>query len=332
MPNNNNTTTTLLRRASIHFTSKNSKRVVVFLLMMTSLNHNTLLHPPTHPSLHNHSRPLTTKIPPRPSTQPAIMATIPSHDGAGAKSPSKASSASSSSAKAADYEAAVTAHKNQLTLMIPTRVKYDALFDRHKEIQARTDKLTAKLTMQRSTYQRHKQYVMSLSNALLASNVTLRSAPLPFGDVQVLTHATLYHELRFASMTLANMVMKNKLLDNEKERSFRLDQEFYARCRELFKVVDSDCRELDRLHAKVLELGEKMGRKPECGFLEKDCVSCARNAEREVRRVVVAVGVGGKGSKGGTGKVKGGMGKAAEGKQRLEDILEEVELKNGGNA
>lgn len=61
--NNNNTTTTLLRRASLHFTSKNSKRVVVFLLMMTSLNHNTLLHPPTHLSLHNHSRPLTSKNP-----------------------------------------------------------------------------------------------------------------------------------------------------------------------------------------------------------------------------------------------------------------------------
>lgn len=52
---NNNNTTTLLRRASLHFTSKNSKRVVVFLLMMTSLNHNTLLHPPTHPLISSQS-------------------------------------------------------------------------------------------------------------------------------------------------------------------------------------------------------------------------------------------------------------------------------------
>ena len=255
------------------------------------------------------------------------MAPIPAHD-ANAESTSKAAGASSS--LKAEYEAALTAYKNHLAVMGPTRVKYDELFHKHEKVQARTEKLMAKLTTQRSTYQRHKQYVISLSNALLASNTALRAAPLPYSDLQVLTHATIFHELRFASITLIDMMMKNKRLDNKKDKSFTLDQGFYARCREMFHVVDNDCLELDRLHAKVLELGEKMGKKPECGSVEKNCLSCTRNAEREYRRVVAAAEKGNDG--GGSGKVKGGMGKAAQGKQRLEDILEEVELKNAADA
>lgn len=251
------------------------------------------------------------------------MATIPP-DNTNAEIPAKAASSSLK----ADYEAALVAHINHLNTMGPTRVHYDELFNKHERIQARTNRLMAKLTTQRSIYQRHKQYVISLSNALLASNTALRSAPLPFSDIQVLTHATLIHELRFASMTLTDMMVKNKKLDNEKERSFTMDQHFYARCREMFKVVDEDCWELDRLHAKVLELGGKMGKKPECGAVEKNCISCMRNAEHEARRVPKKEKV----IKGGSGKGKGGMGKAVEGKQRLEDILEEVELKNAGDA
>ena len=123
------------------------------------------------------------------------------------------------------------------------------------------------------------------------------------------------------------MIVQNKRLDNAADRSFTLDQEFYAKCRELFKVVDKDCRELDRLHMKVLEAGKKIGSKPECRSAGKKCVSCTRVQEREARRVAAD-----KAQKAESRKVKGGMGKAAEGKQRLEDILEEGESEDRASA
>lgn len=260
-----------------------------------------------------------------PSTNPSSAETP-----AEAEPTSKASSNASTSPLTTAYSAAIAAYKTQLDLMVPTRLKYDELFTRHNQIQAKTDLLIAKLTAQHSTYQRHKQYFISLSNNLLASNIALRGAALPFSDDQILTHASLYHDFRCASKTLMEMIIKNKRLENEKDRSFTMDQQFYARCREMFKVVDEDCSELDRLHAKVLEVGAKMGKKPDCGSVGKGCISCIRNAERESRRIPKEKKKVGKGGGGGSGKGKGkgGMGKAAEGKQRLEDILEEVELKN----
>lgn len=115
------------------------------------------------------------------------------------------------------------------------------------------------------------------------------------------------------------MVIRNKRLDDAKERDFTLDQEFYARCRELFKVVDKDCRELDRLHAKVLEAEKKTGGKSGCGAADERCISCMRNGEREAKRVAAEKVL--KGGGGGGGKVRGGMEKAAQGKQRMDGKL-----------
>ena len=123
------------------------------------------------------------------------------------------------------------------------------------------------------------------------------------------------------------MIIQNKRLDNAADRSFMLDQEFYAKCRELFKVVDKDCQELDRLHMKVLEAEKKLGKKPECRSADKKCVSCTRIQERAARRAAAD-----KVRKAENRKVKAGMGKAAEGKQRLEDILEEGDSEDGFSA
>lgn len=123
------------------------------------------------------------------------------------------------------------------------------------------------------------------------------------------------------------MIIRNKRLDDAKERDFTLDQEFYARCRELFKVVDKDCRELDRLHAKVLEAEKKIGGKSGCGAADERCISCKRNGEREAKRVAAEKVL--KGGGGGGGKVRGGMGKAAQGKQRMDEILKDGELRMG---
>ena len=250
------------------------------------------------------------------------MATTLQSDGPIAESSTKA--AEHFSPLKAEHEAAVTAYKQQLNLMGPTRKKYDELFVRHKQIQAHYDNLMARMKSQRSEYQQHKRYFVGVSNALLASNTALRGAPVPFSDFQVLTQATLLNEMRTASEILAEMIFQNRLLDDEKERSFTLDQEFYKRCREMFNVVDKDCRELDQLHAKVLEVERKMGKKAECGSVERNCISCIRNEEKEARRVAAERAIKGSGR-----KVKGGMGKAAEAKQRLEDILEEEESKDG---
>ena len=127
------------------------------------------------------------------------------------------------------------------------------------------------------------------------------------------------------------MIIRNKRLDDAKERDFTLDQEFYARCRELFKVVDKDCRELDRLHAKVLEAGEKMGWKSACGAADEKCISCMRNGDREAKKAAAERVLKGGGG-GGGGKVRGGTGKAALGKQRMDEILEEGELKERADA
>lgn len=202
--------------------------------------------------------------------------------------------------------------------MGPTRKKYDALFLQHKQAQTRYDKNMDKITSHRTTYQRHKQYLISLSNALLASNITLRSAPRPISDSQALTHATLLNDLRLASYTLTTLIFQNKRLDKARDASWTRDQELYAKCQDLFVEVERGCRELDRLHAEVLEAEKKMGLKPACGMAEGKCVPCIRAREREARKVAaekVAKGREGVGRKGDGSEVK----------QRLENIFEEVE-------
>ena len=91
-------------------------------------------------------------------------------------------------------------------------------------------------------------------------------------------------------------------------------------------MVDKDCRELDRLHAKVLEAEKKIGGKSGCGAADARCISCKRNGEREAKRVAAEKVLKGGG---GGGKVRGGMGKAAQGKQRMDEILNDGELRMG---
>lgn len=259
----------------------------------------------------------------------SIMATIPPHD---PQVESSTKAPSPSTPLQAEYAAAITAHKQQVAHMTPTRKEYDGLFAKHEKIQARVDKIAAKMSKQRSIYQRHKQHVVSLSNALLASNTALRSAPKPFSDVKALTQATLLHELRVASRTLTEMIVQTKLFNKAKEESFKTDQEHYGRCRQLFKVVDKDCQELDRLHANVLAVEKKMGIKPGCGGVEDGtCISCTRNGEREILRAATERETK-RGKKAASGRGRRGMGQVAEGKQRLDDILEEGETKEGASS
>ncbi|KAF6241317.1 hypothetical protein HO173_000027 [Letharia columbiana] len=240
-------------------------------------------------------------IPPyKPSTKHSAKTTIPPDD------------------PEAEYETAVAAYKAQVSVMGPTRKQYEALFFQHKQAQTRYDKIMDKTTSQNTTYQRHKRYVISLTNALLASNLTLRSASGPVSDLQALTHATLLYDIRLSARTLVDMMVQNKRLDKARERFWKLDQELHVKCEELFEVVDKNCKELDRLHAKVLEAEKKMGEESRCGMAEGKCLSCVRNSEKEARRLGaddVAK------AKGGPGKIGKGLGA----KKKLEDILEEVD-------
>lgn len=223
--------------------------------------------------------------------------------------------AASSNTLKTELEAAVTAYKDQITFMNPTRKEYDALFFRHKKIQARYEKVIDKITSHDMTYQHHKRYFVLLSNALLASNANVRTAPRPLSDLQGLTHATLMNDFRLASHTLTAMILQNKRLDKEKDMFWNIDQKLCEKCHELYMMVDKDCQKLDQLHAEVLVVEKKMGRKPGCGVEEGKCLSCARSkavVERAARM-----------------KKKGGneiVGKGPKVKQRLEDIVEEGDL------
>ena len=228
----------------------------------------------------------------------------------------------------ADYDAAVEAHKIKLTEITPAREIYDELYAQHRKLQEQLDKIAAQMDIQRTMYLRHKRYVVSLSNALLASNTALLSATSPWSHVQVLTQATLIHKLHHASRTLVDMIVHNKQLDEMKEASYRLDHESYKRCQFLFRGVDKDCREVDLLHGNVVDAEKNMGREPECGQAIGDCESCLRNKEREAERAKMLR----EAKEGGSKKAKGGMGKAAKGKQRLDDILEEEEAEDSANA
>lgn len=186
----------------------------------------------------------------------------------------------------ADLEDAVSAYKEQVTYMNPTRVEYDSLFFKHKKLQARYERAIHKLSSKQPAYRQHKRYFSYLSNALLASNASLRSSPRPFSDLQTLTHATLMHAFAHASHTLTDMVYENKRLDKMKDLYFELDQRLVEKCHIIFHTVDRDCKKLDQLHVEVLAAEKKLGKKPGCGVEEGKCPACARTkaeAEREAK-------------------------------------------------
>ena len=239
----------------------------------------------------------------------------------------------------AEYDAAVAAYETHETLMGPTSEKHQNLFLRHRQIQAHHIKVMEKMASHHSTYQRHEQYVLLLRNALLQSNTALRTAIASntVTHVQVLTQVTLKYQMKFAKKTLIKMIIKNKKLDKENERACAKEQELYIKSRDMFKKVNRDLRELDRLHAVVLEAGAKIGKDAECGWEDGRCILCKRNEAREARtlearrvaaekaeaeRAIVEKG----------GRIRGGMGKAALGKQMLDVILEEDESQDGANA
>lgn len=214
--------------------------------------------------------------------------------------------------------------------MTPTRKKYEDLFLRHKSQQAIYDQLMAKVKTHRTTYLRHRQHFISLSNALLVSNTAMRTAPRPIDHATALTHATLFFTIRDASHTLVKLMVQEKRLAKARDMARGMDEELYLRCRECFRQVDWDCVELDRLHAKVVETEVRMGMRPECGMVEGGCLSCRRLWERVAKEkeerakemeVMMRKEKKGKGRK---GKGSGGdaAGKGVGGKERLETIVE----------
>ena len=169
-----------------------------------------------------------------------------------------------------------SAQKEQITFMNPTRKEYDAMFFRHTIIQARYDKVLGKISSHQSTYEHHKRYFGLLSNALRASNAALDSVTGPISDLQGLTHITLMNDFRHASHTLTTMILRNKRLDKERDMFCDIDQKLRERCQGLYLLVDEDCQKLDQLHAEVLRVEKKLGKKPGCGVEEGKCLSCAR--------------------------------------------------------
>lgn len=260
--------------------------------------------------------------------QSPAMATIPSHDSRAEFSVIFSPPADVPVAKYEEYKAAVTAYEEHLNLLDSTRKKYNALFLRHKEAETRHGKHVKKIKSQGSTFLLHKQYFASLSNALLASNATLRSAPKPISDLQALNHATLCNDIRLASYTLTGMIYKNKRLEKAYEMTWMRDQGLQAKCEEMFKLVERDCMELDQRHAKVLDLEKEMGSESGCPFAEK-CISCRRNKEKEERKAAMIEQEAkeqeaAKEQKGVNGKVSARNVKKGAGlKGRLEDIVEE---------
>ncbi len=255
------------------------------------------------------------------------MATVPPDD---PKEESSAMGNLPSNSLKAEHEAAVTAYNEQVMLMSPTREDYDAHFIRHQQTQARYEKIMEKETSYRKIYQRHRRHFAYLSNALLASNITLRSAPLPLSDIQALTHATLYNEFRHAVYTLAPMVYQYKRLEKARNICWELEQTMFAKCEQVFTMIDRDCREIDRLHAKVLDLEKKMGGKLGCQVAEGNCLSCARTKEREARAAAAVEQVS-REKKGGNGKVPAkdagkGAGKGAGVKGESDNTVGEGRL------
>ena len=252
------------------------------------------------------------------SNQSQTMASVPPDD---PQEESSAMAELTSNSLKAEHEAAVTAYNGHVKLISLTRDKYDALIIQQKHTQVRCGKIMEREASYRTIYQRHKRHFTYLSNSLLASNATLRSAPMPLSDIQALTHATLYHEFRHAFDTLAPMIYQYKRLEKARNTFWELEQTMFAKCEQVFAMLERDCRVMDRLHAKVLDLEKKMGRNSSCQVADGNCVSCARTKEREAR-AAAAVEQAAREKKGGDGKVSvKNAGKGVGAKGRSEDTV-----------
>ena len=128
------------------------------------------------------------------------------------------------------------------------------------------------------------------------------------------------------------MIVKNKRFDKANAREYKREEEVYNKCRDMLETVERECRQLDRLHANVLEAGAKIGRGTECGREDGRCISCRRNKMQEARRVAAEKAEAERAIEEERGRVRGEMSKAARAKQMLEAILEEDESQDGPNA
>lgn len=121
------------------------------------------------------------------------------------------------------------------------------------------------------------------------------------------------------------MIVKNKRLEKARDKCWTRDQELCMKGKGLSVIVEKNWKEQDQLHQRVLEVEKKMGAEPGCGMVEGKCVSCVRMEEAK-SMVAAAAAAAEKVAKRGSGRVRGGnVGKGAEGKQKLEDVLEEEE-------
>lgn len=205
------------------------------------------------------------------------MATIPPHD---PEAEHPATVIDPSSALQGEYEAAKTTYKEHEASVKSQRKDYEACYTEYQKLLAREKKHKDQVKSQHTTYQRHKRHIMSLSNDLLASNTRLRSASGPISDSEMLTHATLLHELRLASHTLMTMISHTKSLEKASDRFKKRGPERCAKVVGKFGAVLEDFRELQRLHEKVLEAGRKMdGIFRGCEITE--CLICRVNGKLE---------------------------------------------------
>lgn len=256
----------------------------------------------------------------------------------------------------AEYNTAVAALAAHSRLCDPLRNAYEDTFMKHGKILTQQAKLLNKIDAHSSTYQRHKQHMISLFNALLQSSNTLETLTITSDvntHVQVLTQATLRYRFWCAQETLGELIKKSKKLEQANEKECAREQKFLNKSRRSFKAADDSIDKLDRLHALVIETGEKIGKVTQCGREKGRCFSCRRTQEKEYQRVKAeraeaekveaerleaemaeAERVEAKRAmvkKG--GKIRGGIRKATTlGKQKLDVIFEEDESQEGGNA
>ena len=221
-----------------------------------------------------------------------------------------------SSTLKAEYEAAVAAHDRHSAQMTPIQRKFDLQKQKFKRVKIRAQKLLVTIASHRFIYQLHKQYVISLSNSLLASNIALSSAPKPLSDLQALTHATLLYHLHLASNTLIDLLILNRRLQDVKEMCITHNREFHGRYQVVHKMINEGNRETDELHAKVVEAAEKIGENPKCEIVDGRCVFCTRKKEREARELAVDNAV--REENGESGKIQNKRGQMITGKADFE--------------
>lgn len=230
----------------------------------------------------------------------------------------------------AEYVAAVAAFEQQAALIPPARKEYKTRYMEHKRAHKGYLKTVKELHAHRTTFQRHKQYFISLSNDLLASNITMRSTTGPISDLQALTHATLLNHLRHAYHTFMAIILEDKHLTRLEKKLGKHDRDLGAQCEEVFEAADKDLEKLERLHADITKVEAKMGREPACGSVGGKCSFCIRLEEQEAtRRAKLMPAEKVKKEKKGKRVSMKSLKKGLEVKGRLESIPEEEELSDG---